>query len=52
MQCPDCGGLRHEGDCKLVPITCRKCGDEVEMPPGKTWCWQCIEESEPVGYEP
>ncbi len=28
-------------------ITCIKCGDEVIMPPGKVWCWQCITESGP-----
>ena len=48
MSLVDCKQLRHEGPCQTEQITCRKCGDEVEMPKGKTWCWQCIEESAPV----
>lgn len=47
MKCPDCKQLRHDGPCQTVTIECKKCGDTVDMPKGKVWCWQCIEESAP-----
>lgn len=28
-------------------IDCRKCGDTVEVPGGRVWCYQCSEESAP-----
>jgi hypothetical protein len=30
MQCPDCGALRHNGECQWIEVTCCECGDTFE----------------------
>ncbi len=32
-------------------IVCKMCGDEVEVPVGQVWCFECLEEHKPKDFD-
>lgn len=42
MMCPDCGDLRHKGECDVVDAYCGECGDHILIGKrAKRICHEC-----------